>query len=88
MAWVLKTIEEKKEFYNKCSEILNIDHIFKEPVRRRTRWNTRNLGNGRFPGFGLIQCFGSSVRVMSKKGTKIFYSYDEVYRYLKETIDI
>lgn len=88
MAWYLKTIEEKREFYAKCAEILKINHDFTEPVRRRNRWNTRRLGNGRFPGFGLVQCFGSSVRVMSKHGTKIFYTYDEVYSYLQKQVDL
>jgi len=79
----LKTNEEKHEFYDKCSSILNIEHNYHDPVRRRTRWNTRNLGNGRFPGFGLVQCFGSSVRVASRRGTKMFSTYEEVYDYLK-----
>ena len=84
----MKTKEEKHEFYDTVSSILNIDHDYHDPVRRRTRWNTRNLGNGRYPGFGLVQCFGSSVRVMSKHGTKIFYSYEDTYKYLKEVVDI
>jgi len=83
----LKTNEDKKIFYETCSEILEIPHEFKEPVRRRTRWNARFLGNGRYPGFGLVQCFGSYVRVISKSGTKIFKTYDEVYDYLKKAVD-
>jgi hypothetical protein len=84
----VKTKEEKHEFYDTVSSILNIDHDYHDPARRRTRWNARNLGNGRYPGFGLVQCFGSSVRVMSKHGTKIFYSYEDTYKYLKEVVDI
>lgn len=80
----MKTNEEKKKFYETCGQILNIDYTFIEPVPRRNRWNTRRLGNGRYPGFGLIQCFGSKVRVMSKHGTKMFDQYDEVYDYLKK----
>lgn len=83
----MKTIEEKEEFYIRCSEILNIEHEFHAPVKRRTRWNARFLGNGRFATFGLVQCFGSSVRVMSKHGTKIFKTYEEVYEYLKKIVD-
>lgn len=79
----MKTNDERREFYDKCSRILNIDHDYHDPVRRRTRWNTRNLGNGRYPGFGLVQCFGVSVRVVSKQGTKMFSTYEEVYDYLK-----
>lgn len=79
----MKTIDEKKEFYNKCSEILGIEHKFCVPVVKRNRWNNRRLGNGRYPGFGLVQCYGNSVRVVSKFGTRMFQTYDEVYDYLK-----
>lgn len=84
----MKTNQEKEEFYACCSSILNIDHSYHDPVKRRTRWNARRLGNGRFPGFGLVQCFGSSVRVMSKHGTKIFKTYEETYDYLKKVVDM
>jgi hypothetical protein len=79
----VKTLDEKREFYENCAEILKIDHNYHDPVPRRTRWNTRFLGNGRYPGFGLVQCFGSSVRVVSKHGTKLFKTYEETYEYLK-----
>lgn len=83
----MKTAEEKEKFYETCSIILGIPHVFRSPVRRRTRWNTRFLGNGRYPGFGLVQCFGSSIRVISKHGTKVFKTYEEVYDYLKKVVD-
>ena len=79
---MMKTIEEKRAFYARCEELLNIEHEFREPVPRRNRWNARRLGNGRFPGFGLVQCFGSYVRVISKDGTRMFKTYEEVYQYL------
>lgn len=84
----MKTQEERREFYGRCSDILNIEHDYRDPVRRRTRWNTRNLGNGRYPGFGLVQCFGGNVRVVSKHGTKVFHTYEETYDYLKKVVDI
>jgi hypothetical protein len=84
----VKTNDEKREFYENCANILNIGHDFHEPVRRRNRWNTRRLGNGRYPGFGLVQCFGSTVRVVSKNGTKMFNTYEETYDYLKMMVDI
>jgi len=79
-----KTNEEKEEFYGRCADILGIPHEFATPGARRTRWNARRLGNGRYPGFGLVQCFGDDVRVVSKRGTRMFKSYDEVYKYLEE----
>ena len=82
----MKTNDEKEEFYNRCADILHIQHEFVTPVPRRNRWNTRRKGNGRYPNFGLVQCFGSSVRVISKRGTRMFNSYDEVYKYLEEVL--
>lgn len=77
------TNAEKKEFYARCGEILGIEHEWNDPVPRRTRWNNRLIGNGRYPGFGLVQCFGHSIRVVSRRGTKMFKTYDEVYKYLE-----
>ena len=82
------TNEEKKIFYERCAEILEIDHDWSEPVRKRTRWNNRKIGNGRFPGFGLVQSFGErSFRVVSKSGTKMFSSAEAVYDYLSKVVD-
>ena len=80
----MKTIDEKQHFYQTCADILDIPHTFNDPVPRRNRWNTRRLGNGRYPGFGLVQCFGSKIRVISKHGTKMFDDYEQVYQYLKK----
>jgi hypothetical protein len=83
----MKTLEEKRAFYERCSEILGIEHVYAVPVPRRNRWNTRRLGNGRYLGFGLIHCYGSSARVMSKHGTRLFNSYEAVYEYLLTVVD-
>lgn len=82
----VKSNEERRRFYGRVAQILNIEHEYHDPVRR-TRWTKRNLGNGRFPGFGLVQCFGSTVRVVSKAGTRMFATYDEVYSYLEKAVD-
>lgn len=74
----------EEEFYDECSKILGINHEFKVPFIRKTRWNARCLGNGRFVGFGTIQDFGSMIRVMCKRGTFMFNTYDEVYEFLRE----
>jgi len=84
----LKAFEDKcaeqEAFYTECGNIIGVEHIYTPPVRRRTRWNNRLLGNGRFKGFGTIQCMGSMIRVMDRaKGTQMFSTYDEVYKYLK-----
>jgi hypothetical protein len=84
----MKTQEEKRAFYERCGQILSIEHVYTTPVPRRNRWNTRNLGNGRYPGFGLIHCHGSSVRVISKHGTRMFASYEAVYEFLKKILPL
>lgn len=79
-------IETKEDFYKRCSEILNIEHTYTEPPRRRNRWNTRRLGNGRYTGFGLIQWYGPNcIRVMTKSfGCKVFSNSQEVYDLLTQ----
>jgi hypothetical protein len=83
----MKTLEEKKAFYERCSEMLGIAHVYNTPVPRRNRWNARRLGNGRYPGFGLIQCYGNGARVVSRHGTRWFDSYETVYEYLQIVLD-
>lgn len=77
-----------KDFYDRCAAILGIPHEYNEPTNfKRSRWNNRQPGNGRFPGFGTIQCFGSGVRIMQKgKGTRIFNDYETVFTYLEDTL--
>jgi hypothetical protein len=74
-----KVMNEREAFYARCSEILGIPHEYHDPVPRRNRWNTRRLGNGRFPGFGLIQSYGGPVRVIRRgQPTRWYNSHEEV----------
>jgi len=79
------TNEEKEAFYAQCGEILGIEHNWNAPVKRRNRWNARRIGNGRFPGYGLIRVYGNQVMVTNKQGTKMYKSADEVLRMLEES---
>jgi hypothetical protein len=76
--------QTNEAFYKACSEILGIAHEYKVPVKRRTRWNTRFLGNGRYPNFGLIRCFGPLVIMTTRKGTLEFESHDKALDYLRK----
>lgn len=77
-------MKEREEFYAQCSKLLGIPHEYRDPVRR-TRWNARRLGNGRFPGFGLIQSYGGAVRVIQQgRSTKWYKSHQEVIDMLTE----
>jgi len=56
---------DKIEFYAACAEIMSTTHdtIVRPAGYRRNRWTNRNLGNGRFPGFGVIRFFGGPVHI-------------------------
>lgn len=74
----------RKEFYETCAKIIDVEHEFNSPVRKRTRWNNRKLGNGRFPGFGLIRHFGSCIIVTPKdRDSTTFKHESDVFDYLE-----
>mgnify|MGYP001402579989 CR=1 FL=1 len=75
-----------KEFYEKCSEILNLPHTHIDVVSRRNRWNNRNPGNGRYIGYGIIRFYNEEcihVQFVSK-GSRIFSSVEDVYTFLHD----
>lgn len=64
--WVLTN----EEFYNECAKILGTVYDCKPfpwTHSRRTRWNNRAPGSGRFPGYGLIRCYGDVIHVALHK---------------------
>jgi hypothetical protein len=37
------------------------EHIYRPwPFSKKTRWNNRNPGNGRYPGHGIVRRFNSN----------------------------
>lgn len=49
------------DFYQNVGMLLSCDaHYRKFPFHKRTRWNNRQAGNGRFQGHGLVRFFGPS----------------------------
>lgn len=74
-----------KEFYDKCAALMGTTHEYHEPVPRRTRWNTRRLGNGRFPNRGVIRPYNAScihVMLSNPPMTKTFTSVDALFEFL------
>ena len=71
-------------FYEKCAEILNVDYDG-EPFAyyKRTRWNNRKAGSGRYPGFGLIRKFGEQYHISFYDCNKILDSEDAVFLFLR-----
>lgn len=55
---------EIEEFYKECGKLLGVDHQGQPfPYYKRTRWNNRTPGQGRFPGRGIVRVFGSQVHI-------------------------
>lgn len=53
-----------EEFYERVAELLETTHDCDGFAHhRRTRWNNREAGRGRYPGFGTVRLFGDTVHV-------------------------
>lgn len=79
---------ETDEFYHKCAELLGVEYDCKSfpwTSYKRTRWNNRAAGSGRYSGFGIIRKFGNQVHVALQNPvnhTKIYDSEQEVLDFL------
>ena len=52
------------EFYAAVADILGAEHIGNPfPYYRRTRWNNRAGGRGRYPDHGIVRCFGGVIHI-------------------------
>ncbi len=53
-----------QKFYEECASLLETTHEGEAfTLYRRTRWNNRRPGRGRFPGRGIIRVFGDTVHI-------------------------
>lgn len=82
-----RDIEIERKFYQRIAEILGVPDNYKSfPYQKKTRWNNRTAGNGRFEGYGLIRMFGPNcihvALINPIKVNKIFCSPEEVYDFL------
>lgn len=81
-----KAVEEG--FYQRCAELLGVQHTYKMyPYTRRTRWNNRTPGNGRFIDRGLIRMFSPTliqVALTTPRINKTCKSMQEVYDLLQK----
>lgn len=75
-----------EKFYNECANILDIPHVYRQPIKlsgKKGRW-VRTPGNGRFPGFGIIRYYSSNlIHCMTRKGIRTFHSEQEVLDWLR-----
>lgn len=79
-----------EEFYSRCAELLGVEHDYLPFTHyKRTRWNNRTPGSGRFPGRGIIRKFGSQVHVAltNPNHHAVYDSEEEVLTFL-QSLDI
>lgn len=43
---------------------------------KRTRWNNRAAGSGRYPGFGMVRIHGDAVHVALRRPVTLHRVYD------------
>ena len=72
-----------EEFYHAVAMLLKCEDHSTEmfPYGRRTRWNNRKPGAGRFPGHGLVRYFGPAtihVHLTTPPVQGLFNSTDDV----------
>ena len=84
-----KYIMDNETFYSNAAVILNTTHEhlpFK--YGKRTRWNNRSPGSGRFPDHGIIRVFGDKVHIAlyDPMISKVCDSKEEALETLRENI--
>jgi hypothetical protein len=76
-----------EDFYHRCAALLGTEYDCQPfPYKRRTRWNNRKPGNGRYPGYGIIRKFGNQIHVALTNPishTRVYHSEAEVFEFLK-----
>ena len=66
-------------FYQKCAELLGAEHTYKKfPYGKRTRWNNRSAGNGRFVGHGIIRVFSENLIHVHLNNPKICGTFNSM----------
>ena len=79
------------DFYGECAAILGFDHEGEAFTHyKRTRWNNRRAGRGRFPGSGLIRVFGNVVHISIREPVMVQRTIEglpEALAYLRACVD-
>jgi hypothetical protein len=86
-------ISVEEGFYREIAIILGCDaHNYRPyPYSKRTRWNNREPGNGRYPGHGLIRRYSStniSVSLHTPYVVGYFTSEQQALDAIKNALDI
>ena len=52
----------EQEFYQAVADLLRTQYNYSPfPYSKRSRWNNRHAGNGRYPGHGLVRKYSELV---------------------------
>jgi hypothetical protein len=82
----MKENKEVEMFYQNVSDLLKCDdHKYFETYEKKTRWNNRNPGNGRFANHGLVRYYNSSCVHVNLYNPGIFgiFSVEDTLNLLK-----
>ena len=83
---------DAEKFYQMVAILLKCDdHKYIEPYKKKTRWNNRSPGNGRYHNHGLIRYHNpSNIHVMlsNPKINGLYTSVDSVIDVIKKALDI
>jgi|ERR1035437_4585344 hypothetical protein len=75
------------DFYQKVADLLKCDdHIYIETYKKRTRWNNRKAGNGRFSNHGLVRYYNSKnihISLYNPKLSGLFNSVESALEAIK-----
>lgn len=65
------------ELYEQIGQMLGTGHetLIRGPYFRRTRWNNREAGNGRYPGHGLVRYYAEDHIVITFRSGDISGRY-------------
>lgn len=76
MAYKMMNRMTDDDFYTEIARCLGVPHEGKAfPFRRRTRWNNRVAGRGRFPGRGIVRVFGNSGVLVALRSPNVNRSF-------------
>ncbi len=65
-----------EDFYIKCGELLQSNTVYAPfPYYRRTRWNNRVAGSGRYVGNGVIRVFSENLIHVALKNPNLLGSF-------------
>jgi hypothetical protein len=87
----MRDFAAEQAFYEEVAGLLaNDQHVYSPfPYEKKTRWNNRKAGNGRYPGNGLVRIFSPTlvqVKLRMPKLTGTFTSLDAALAAIRAAI--